>query len=109
MALDAERPAAIAKRSAEGMSAKLTRVAVYQQARRWLAAGCFEALADDLRAVLRLAPGRTAEPGAAMLDSRSLRSAPEFGERAGYDRPSASAAPSCTWRWTRWGTCWRCT
>jgi transposase len=26
--------------------------AVYQQARRWLAAGCFEQLADDLRALL---------------------------------------------------------
>ena len=31
--------------------------AVYQQAQRWLAAGCFDALADDLRAVLRLAQG----------------------------------------------------
>lgn len=28
--------------------------AVYQQAQRWLAAGCFEQLADDLRALLRL-------------------------------------------------------
>ena len=28
---------------------------VYQQAQRWLATGCFEALADDLRAILRLA------------------------------------------------------
>src|SRR6516165_10 len=32
--------------------------AVHQQAHRWLAAGCFEALAQDLRAVLRLAAGR---------------------------------------------------
>ncbi len=29
--------------------------AVYQQAQRWLASGCFEALIDDLRAVLRVA------------------------------------------------------
>ena len=29
--------------------------AVYNQVRRWLAAGCFEMLAHDLRAVLRLA------------------------------------------------------
>ena len=36
--------------------------AVYQQAQRWLAAGCFEALAQDLRALLRLAAGRTEEP-----------------------------------------------
>ncbi len=42
--------------------------AVYQQARRWLDAGCFEALADDLRALLRLAAGRAAEPTAAVLD-----------------------------------------
>lgn len=59
--------------------------AVYQQAQRWLAAGCFEALVDDLRAVLRLAAGRDPEPGAAVLDSRTLRSTPESGGRAGYD------------------------
>jgi len=59
--------------------------AVYQQAQRWLAAGCFEALADDLRAVLRLAAGRARQPTAAVLDSRTLRSSPESGERAGYD------------------------
>lgn len=59
--------------------------AVYQQAQRWLKAGCFEALADDLREVLRLASGRKAEPSAAILDSRSLRSTPESGGRAGYD------------------------
>ena len=29
--------------------------AVYEQAQRWLKAGCFEVLAQDLRAVLRLA------------------------------------------------------
>ena len=59
--------------------------AVYQQAQRWLAAGCFAQLADDLRAVLRLAAGRAAEPSAAVLDSRTLRSTPESGQRAGYD------------------------
>ncbi len=59
--------------------------AVYQQAQRWLNAGCFEQLAHDLRAVLRLAAGRTEEPSAAVLDSRTLRSTPESGARAGYD------------------------
>ncbi len=48
-------------------------------------AGCFEALASDLRAVLRMASGRKAEPTAAILDSRTLRSTPESGPRAGYD------------------------
>lgn len=59
--------------------------AVYDQARRWLAAGAFEAMAHDLRAVLRLAEGRAATPTAAILDSRTMRSTPESGGRAGYD------------------------
>src|SRR4028119_58549 len=59
--------------------------AVYQQAQRWLNAGCFEALVDDLRAVLRLAAGRAEEPSAAAMDSRTLRSTPESGARAGED------------------------
>ena len=59
--------------------------AVYQQAQRWLASGCFETLAHDLRAVLRLAAGRTEEPSAAIIDSRTLRSTPQSGSRAGYD------------------------
>jgi transposase len=58
---------------------------VYQQSQRWLAAGCFEALAQDLRALLRLASGRAEEPTAAIIDSRTLRSTPESGTRAGYD------------------------
>jgi transposase len=35
--------------------------------------------------VLRLAAGRNAQPSAVILDSRTLRSSPESGERAGYD------------------------
>src|SRR3954447_19199595 len=41
--------------------------------------------AHDLRAVLRLAGGRKAEPSAAVLDSRTRRSTPESGGRAGWD------------------------
>lgn len=59
---------------------------VYGQARRWLAAGVFEALAHDPRSLLRLGAGREAEqPSAAVLDSRTLRSSPESGGRAGHD------------------------
>jgi transposase len=58
---------------------------VYQQSHRWFQAGVFEALVHDLRAVLRLAQGRKAEPSAAVLDSRTLQSTPESGTRAGYD------------------------
>ena len=67
--------------------------AVYDQVRRWLAAGCFEMLAHDLRAVLRLAAGRNEEPSAAVLDSRTLRSTPGSGARAawhGYKRTRGS-------------------
>jgi transposase len=58
---------------------------VYQQTRRWLAAGCFEAIVHDLRAVLRFADGRDPEPTAVIFDSRTMQSTPESGGRAGYD------------------------
>ncbi len=58
---------------------------VYQQTQRWIAAGVFEAMVHDLRAVLRLAHGRREQPSAAIFDSRTLQSSPESGERAGYD------------------------
>src|SRR5215217_331781 len=45
----------------------------------------FEAMVHDLRALLRLASGRTPDPSAVILDSRTLRSTPESGHRAGYD------------------------
>jgi transposase len=59
--------------------------AVQQQTRRWVRAGCFEAMAHDLRAVLRLAAGKNTAPSAAILDSRTLQSTPESGGRAGFD------------------------
>jgi transposase len=59
--------------------------AVYQQTQRWLAAECFEAMADDLRALLREAGGRNPQPRAVVLDGRTLHATPESGHRAGYD------------------------
>jgi transposase len=59
--------------------------AVYQQARRWVAAGVFEDIAHDLRMILRLVDGREAQPTATILDARTLQSTPESGGRAGYD------------------------
>ena len=58
---------------------------VQQQAQRWIRAGCFEAMAHDLRKVLRLLAGRHTEPSAVILDGRTLQSTPESGARAGYD------------------------
>jgi transposase len=59
--------------------------AVYQQTRRWLAAGVFEQMAQDLRALLRLTEGRGENPSAVILDGRTMQSTPESGGRAGYD------------------------
>jgi transposase len=58
---------------------------VQQQTQRWLAAGVFEAMVQDLRALLRLAAGRQAAPSAAIFDARTIQSTPESGADAGYD------------------------
>jgi len=60
---------------------------VYQQTQRWLAAGCFEALVQDLRLLLRALADRQPQPSAAILDARTLQSTRESGGsgRAGYD------------------------
>lgn len=58
---------------------------VYQQAQRWIAAGVFENMVHDLRALLRLAKGKQEQPSAAIFDGRTVQSTPESGERAGYD------------------------
>lgn len=59
---------------------------VQQQCQRWMVAGVFELMAQDLRALLReLLHGRKPEPTAAILDSRTVQSTPESGSRAGYD------------------------
>lgn len=72
VALHAPRPAAVGG-------------AVYQQTRRWLKAGVFEAMVHDLRVLLRLSEGRPPAPTAAILDSRTLQSTPESGHRGGWD------------------------
>jgi transposase len=59
--------------------------AVYQQTRRWLDAGCFEAMVHDLRELLRWAAGRKTQPTAAIFDSATRQSTPQSGHRAGYD------------------------
>ena len=58
---------------------------VYQQSQRWLAAGVFEVITQDLRRILRSLVGRPEEPSAAIFDSRTLQSTPESGQRGGYD------------------------
>lgn len=58
---------------------------VHQRTQRWIKAGCFEALAQDLRKMLRLLAQKAADPTAVILDGRTLQSTRESGARAGYD------------------------
>lgn len=58
---------------------------VYQQTQRWIAAGVFETIVDDLRMLLRVAAGHAEDPSAVIMDGRTLQSSPESGARAGYD------------------------
>ena len=58
---------------------------VYQQMRRWMDAGCFQIMVEDLRMLLREFAGHKSQPTAMILDSRTLQSTPESGSRAGYD------------------------
>ena len=45
----------------------------------------FEAIAHDLRVILRIVSEREGQPTAAILDARTVQSTPESGARAGYD------------------------
>jgi hypothetical protein len=60
-------------------------VPVHQQSQRWTSAGCFEAMAHDLRKLLRIMSERDPNPSATILDARTMRSTPESGARGGYD------------------------
>lgn len=59
--------------------------AVYQQTRRWLETDVFSTIIADLRPLIRIGGGRSAQPTASILDSRTLQSTPESGHRAGWD------------------------
>jgi transposase len=80
--------------------------AVYQQSRHWMEVGCFEAVVHDLRALLRLAAGKKAEPTTVIIDSRTPRSTPKSGSRAGM---IARKDRSCIWQSTPWVIFWPCT
>ncbi|WP_232314106.1 IS5 family transposase [Ralstonia sp. A12] len=81
--------------------------AVYQQTQRWLRAGCFEAMVQDLRSVLRVAQGRQGQPSAVILDGRTLQLTCESGPRAGYDGYKRKRGSKVIWPSIRSGTCWR--
>ena len=57
---------------------------VYKTFRRWQAKGLFEKLYDELRALWRTREHRAPEPTAAVLDSQSVKTSPQGGEK-GFD------------------------
>ena len=83
--------------------------AVQEQVQRWLRGVYFEALAHDLRALLRLAEGRAEEPSAAVLDSRTLRSTRESGARAAWDGHKRTKGFKLHLAVDTLSPCWRCT
>lgn len=83
--------------------------AVYQQSRRWLDAGCFEAMVSDLRSIIRVAQGKQGQPSAVVFDGRTLQSqAARVDLGLAMTATSVAMAPKFTWPWTRWATCWLC-
>lgn len=60
-----------------------------QQLWRWSEAGCFEALVNDMRSIIRAGQGRQGQPArqprAVMLGGRTLQSSCESGPHASYD------------------------
>lgn len=84
---------------------------VDQQAQRWLAAGCFEAVAKDLRIVPCLATGGQARPCLALPFWTTGRCAPCRKAKPAPDMkvPSGRRVPSCTRQPARRITCRRCT
>ena len=74
---------------------------VCQQTQRWIKAGCFEAMAHDLRAILRLVLDRKADPSAI------FSTAGRCSRRRRVERALAltgirnAKVPRCMPRWTR--------
>ncbi|MBB5503097.1 transposase [Paraburkholderia sp. MM5384-R2] len=44
---------------------------VYQQTQCWIQAGCFEAIVNDLRSIIRIAQDRRDQPSAVIFDGRT--------------------------------------
>lgn len=80
--------------------------AVYQQSRRWLDAGCFEAMESDLRSIIRVAQGCPNQLSVVVMDGRTLQSSCESGPRAGNDGYKRKHGSKVIWQWTRGPSAW---
>jgi len=80
---------------------------VYQQTQRWIKAGCFGAMAHDLRAIFRMALERKADPSAVILDSRTVRPPRRVVRGRALTGIRNARGPRCISRWIHWVICWR--
>src|SRR6266516_1484939 len=81
--------------------------AVYQQTQRWLKAGVFEAIVDDLRVLLRLAQERS--PRRPFLIVARCNRVPKAAIERATTEPNDAVAARSIWRWIRWDLCCPCT
>jgi len=81
---------------------------VYQQTRRWIKAGVFEAMTHDLRELLRMLAGAIPSRRRRSSTAARCRAPPKAAGVAVTTEPNARKEARRTWRWTRWDICWRC-
>jgi transposase len=78
---------------------------VYQQTQRWVAAGCFTALVDDLRLLLREAKGRNRQPSAAIWIVEPCNRPRKVEVMQVMMEPSVAKGAKCMLPLTRWAIC----
>jgi transposase len=81
---------------------------VYQQSQRWIAAGVFEDMVHDLRALLRLAKGKKEQPSAAIFDGRTMQSTRKVVNVQVMMVINTKKAAKFIWQWIRSAICWAC-
>ena len=77
---------------------------VYQQFRRWDEAGCFEAMVNDMRSVIRVSEGRRGQPTRSFWTDARCRAAAKAVCEQAMTATSGGGAARCTWPSTRWGS-----
>ena len=79
---------------------------VFHYYRTWRKAGVWPQVNDALRQQLRQSEGRHPEPGAAIIDRQSVKTAAKGGRAVTMPAKKCRAASVISW-WIRRGCCWR--
>lgn len=80
---------------------------VQQQTQRWIHAGSFEAMAHDLRVLLRLAAQRTMRPVPPFSTAAHCNPRRRAARTPASTDTKSAKVPKCTRPWTRWAICSR--